>query len=102
MTAIFHDIMHDFVEDYVDDLVIKSRHQEQHLEHLSAVFTRCCKYQLKMNPMKCAFGMSAGRFLGFKVHKGGISADEEKIQAMREMKTPSNVKELQRFLGKLG
>ena len=52
--------------------------------------------------MKCAFGVSAGRFLGFKVHKGGILADEEKIQAMREMKTTSNIKELQRFLGKLG
>ena len=102
MTAIFHDIMHEFVEDYVDDLVVKSKLKEQHLSHLKAVFARCRRYGLKMNPMKCAFGVSASRFLGFKVHKGGISADEEKIKAIRDMKAPANVKELQKFLGKLG
>ena len=82
----------------MDDLVFKSKYREQHLDHLRAIFVRCRKYKLKMNPMKCAFGVSAGRFLGFKVHKGGISADEEKIRAIQEIKTPSNVEELQKFL----
>ena len=82
----------------MDDLVFKSKYREQHLDHLRAIFVRCRKYKLKMNPMKCAFGVSVGRFLGFKVHKGGISADEEKIRAIQEIKTPSNVEELQKFL----
>ena len=63
---------------------------------------RCRRYKLKMNPMKCAFGVSVGRFLRFKVHKDGISADEEKIKAIQEMKAPTNVKEVQKFIRKLG
>ena len=94
--------MHDFVEDYVDDLVFKSNLKKQHLDHLRAIFVRCRKYRLKMNPMKCAFGVSASKFLGFKVHRGGISTDEEKIKVIQEMKAPANVKELPKFLGKLG
>ncbi|XP_025703913.1 uncharacterized protein [Arachis hypogaea] len=102
MTAIFHDIMHDFVEDYVDDLVVKSTSGKQHTKHLRAVFTRCRKYRLKMNPMKYAFGVSSGKFLGFRVHKGGISADEDKIKAIQDMESPKDIKGLQKFIGKLG
>ena len=57
MTVIFHDMMHKETEDYVDDIVVKSKILEQ-------VFERCRKYKLRMNPMKCAFGLSAGKFLG--------------------------------------
>ncbi|KAL1352204.1 hypothetical protein AAHE18_06G150000 [Arachis hypogaea] len=102
MTAIFHDIMHDFVEDYVEDLVVKSTSEKQHTEHLRVVFTRYRKYRLKMNPMKCAFRVSSGKFLGFKVHKGGISADEDKIKVVQDIKPPKDIKKLQKFIGKLG
>ncbi|XP_059658393.1 uncharacterized protein LOC132304673 [Cornus florida] len=63
MTAIFHDMLHRNVEDYMDDLVIKSRRKEEHLADLRRVFERCRKYKLKMNPLKCAFRVEAGRFL---------------------------------------
>ena len=86
--------MHDFMEDYVDDLVVKSNVKEQHLDYLRVAFVRFKKYRLKMSPMKYAFGVFMWRFLGFKVHKGGISTDEEKIKAIQEMKAPKNVKEL--------
>ncbi|KAL5570567.1 hypothetical protein UlMin_027142 [Ulmus minor] len=62
MTAIFHDMVHDIVEDYVDDLVVKSRRAEDHVAHLKRVFDRCRKYKLKMNPKKCAFAVSMGKF----------------------------------------
>lgn len=52
MTAIFHDIIHRIVEVYVDDLVVKSKRQLDHLADLKAVFKRCRKFQLKMNPLK--------------------------------------------------
>ena len=57
MTAMFHDMMHKEIEDYVDDIVVKSKKREDHLETLRKVFDRCRLYKLKMNPLKCAFGV---------------------------------------------
>jgi hypothetical protein len=45
--------------------VVKSKKREDHLETLKKVFNRCRLYKLKMNSLKCAFGVSAGKFLGF-------------------------------------
>jgi hypothetical protein len=43
------------------------------------------KYGLKMNPLKCAFGMLAGKFLGFIIHKHGIEIDPAKIEAIQKI-----------------
>jgi hypothetical protein len=58
-----------FLEIYIDDVVVKSADFEGHLADLQLAFERMRKYGLKMNPLKCAFGVSAGRFLGFVVHE---------------------------------
>jgi len=101
MTAIFHDIMHKEMEDYVDDIVVKSKTKAGHFQILEQVFKRCRKYKLRMNPMKCAFGVSAGKFLGFLVHHRGISVDLAKATAIATMKRPTTVKELKSFLGRV-
>jgi len=54
-----------------------------------------------MNPMKCAFGVSAGKFLGFLVHHRGISVDLAKAIAIATMKRPTTVRELKNFLWKV-
>ena len=54
-----------------------------------------------MNPLKCAFGVSAGKFLGFLVHQHGIDVDPAKTSAIATMKPPTTHKELKSFLGKL-
>ena len=69
MTTIFHDMMHKEIEDYVDDIVIKSKVRENHFYDLGRVFERCRLYKLRMNPLKCAFGVSTRKFLGFLVHQ---------------------------------
>ena len=60
---LFYDIMHEVVECYVDDLVVKTRRRTDHLADLKQVFERLRVHQLKMNLLKCAFGLSSGRFL---------------------------------------
>ncbi|XP_019150530.1 PREDICTED: uncharacterized protein LOC109147323 [Ipomoea nil] len=65
MQTIFDDMLHKMVECYVDDLVVKSKLRTNHLVHLRQIFDRLRKFQLKMNPLKCAFGVAAGKFLGF-------------------------------------
>jgi hypothetical protein len=101
MTTIFHDMMHHKIEDYVDDVVVKSKTREGHLETLRKVLERCRVYKLRMNPLKCAFGVSVGKFLGFLVHKQGNDVDPAKATAIATMKPPTNVKQLKSFLGRL-
>ena len=101
MTAMFHDMMHKEIEDYVDDIVVKSKKREDHLKTLRKVFDKCQLYKLKMNPLKCAFGVSVGKFLGFLVHNRGIDVDPAKASAIATMKAPTFHKELKSFLGKL-
>ena len=55
-------------------------------------------YKLHINPMKCAFRVFAGKFLGFLVHHRGISVDPAKAIAIATMKRPTMVKELKSFL----
>ena len=98
MTAIFHNTMHKEMEDYVNDIVVKSKTRTGHLQVLEQVFQRCKEYKLHMNPMKCAFGVSAGKFLGFLVHYRGISVDSAKATAIATMKRPTTVRELKSFL----
>ena len=66
MTAIFHDMMHRELEDYVDDIVVKSKKRVEQVQILRIVFERCKAFKLRINPLKCAFGVFFGnpRFLG--------------------------------------
>ena len=101
LTAIFHDMMHRELEDYVDDIVVKSKRREDHVQILRKVFERCTTFKLRMNPLKCAFGVSFGKFLGFLVHNKGIDVDSAKAMAIVNMKPLATVKELKSFLGKV-
>ena len=98
MTAIFHDMMHKEMEDYVDEIVVKSKTRTGHFQVLEQVFEKCRKYKLRMNPMKCAFGVSVGKFLKFLVHHRGISVDLAKATTIATMKTLTTMRELKSFL----
>ena len=101
MTAIFHDMMHKEIEDYMGDIVVKTKTRGDHLAILRKVFERCRLYKLRMNPLKCAFGVTAGKFLGFLVLQRGIDVDPNKVQAITTMKPPATLTKLKSFLGKL-
>ena len=101
MTAIFHDMMHQELEDYVDDIVVKSKKRGENFYVLRKVFEKCRAFKLRMNPLKCAFGVPSGKFLGFLVHSRGIDVDPAKATAIATMKPPATMKELKSFLGKV-
>ena len=89
------------VQVYVDDMLVKSQREEDHLEDLKETFNTLRSYNMKLNPGKCAFGVTAGKFLGFMVSQRGIKANPDKIRAIIEMKPPRNVKEVQSLNGKM-
>ena len=80
------------VEVYVDDMLVKSQDEEIHLDDLQETFDTLWQYSMKLNPSKCAFGVSSGKFLGFMVSHRGIEANPDKIRAILDMKPPQNVK----------
>ena len=85
----------------MDNIVVKSRRQEDHVKVLRKVFERCRHFKLRMNPLKCAFGVSVGKFLRFLVHSRGIDVDPTKAMTIATMKPPATIKELKSFLGKV-
>jgi len=82
MPTILDDMLHKKVECYVDDLVVKSKKKANRVQDLRLIFERLRKCQLKMNPLKCAFGVTSGKFLGFIVHNRRIEIDQSKIKAV--------------------
>ena len=89
------------VQVYVDDMLVKSQREEDHLEDLRETFDTLRSYNMKLNPGKCAFEVTTGKFLGFMVSQRGIEANPDKIRAIIEMKPPRNVKEVQSHNGKV-
>lgn len=84
MNLIFHDYVETFMQVYINDIVIKSPLVNGHLDHLRQSFKRMRKYILKMNPLKCAFCVQVGDFLGFVVHKRDIEINQNKTKDIME------------------
>ena len=82
------------MEVYIDDMLVKSTTAELHITHLSEAFQILREYNMKLNPAKCAFGVSVGKFLGFIVNKRGIEANPDKIKVVLDMPPPLNIKEV--------
>jgi hypothetical protein len=101
MNYIYHDLIGKLVEIYIDDVVVKSTLTGGHLEDLRQVFERTRRFRLKMNPKKCAFGVSAGQFLGFLVHEARIEISLKSQEAVRTMVPPTMKRELQQLIGKI-
>ena len=89
------------MEVYIDDMLVKSTTAGLHITHLSEAFQILRNYNMKINPAKCAFGVSAGKFLGFIVIHRGIEANPDKIKAVLDMPSPSGIKEVQRLTGRI-
>ena len=72
---IFRPLMGKTMEVYIDDMLIKSKECPDHTKHLQEIFELLCTYGMKPNPLKCAFRVSSGKFLGFMVTQRGIEAN---------------------------
>ncbi len=81
----FHDQIGRNVEIYFDNMLVKSKEEKSHLDDLGETFKTLHKYQMKLNPSKCAFGVYSRKFLGFMVLQRGIKANLDKIKAILNM-----------------
>ena len=89
------------MEVYIDDMLVKSTTAGLHIAHMSEAFQILREYNMKLNPSKCAFGVSTRKFLGFIVNNRGIEANPDKIKVVLDMSPPSNIKDVQRLTGRI-
>ena len=82
-----------FVMGYLDDIIIFSKTEEEHLQHLEEIFVRLHKFGLKMKHEKCSF---------FKKHIQCLGHLELKLESIRKMPAPRTAKEVKHFLGLIG
>ncbi|XP_016558473.2 uncharacterized protein LOC107858317 [Capsicum annuum] len=101
ITTLFHNMIHKEIEVYVDDVVIKSKKSSDNLDDLQKFFERLRRYDLKLNPAKCTFGVPAGKLLEFIVSRRGIELDPSKIKAIQDLPSSKTKKDVMSFLGKL-
>ena len=82
------------VQVYVDDMLVKSLRENNHLDDLQETFDTLQSYNMKLNPSKCVFGVTARKFLGFMVSQRGIEVNSEKVRTIMELRSPRTVKEV--------
>jgi len=92
-------ILGDFVFGYIDDILIFSPDIDSHFKHLTEVLSRLRKAGLYVKLEKCEFCVPFLDFLGHRISSEGIFMDPKKISSVLEWPTPTNVKEVQSFLG---
>ena len=89
----------DGVSVYIDDILVAGSSLESHLKNLDAVLDKLEKAGLRLNKEKCFFLQPKLEYLGYVIDETGIHPTQEKVRAIQEAPTPTNVKELRSFLG---
>ena len=84
---------------YVDDIVVKTAQACDLIMNLAAMFTNLRRFNIKLNPEKCVFGVPKGKLLGYIVFECGIEANPKKITAISNIGPICNVKGVQRLTG---
>ena len=84
---------------YLDDILIASDSPENHLDHLSQLFTRLQEAGLRINPDKCVFGAESLTFVGHLITASGVSPLPARVDSIRQFPQPSNQKQLRQYLG---
>ena len=91
-----------FAMGYLDDIIIFSKSEEEHLQHLEEIFTPLRKFGLKMKCKKCSFFKKHIQYLGHLVSERGFEPLPEKLESIKNMPAPRTVKEVKQFLVLIG
>ncbi|KAD3067306.1 hypothetical protein E3N88_35186 [Mikania micrantha] len=108
--AVFTDLMNrvcrpyldKFVIVFIDDILIYSRNQQEHAQHLKLILELLAREKLYAKFSKCEFWLREVQFLGHVVNQNGIQVDPSKIQAVKQWETPRTPTKIRQFLGLAG
>ena len=93
---------HDYSSPYIDDVIIYSLSWDDHLQHIDLVLDAIYKHGLTVKASKCVWAAQQVEYLGFTVGNGHLSVPEARVEAIRKLVRPVNIKHLRSFLGTVG
>ena len=96
---VLSDYLDDFVISYIDDILVYSDNIEDHHVHVKKVLERLIENNLYVKLEKCEFDVEETTFLGYVISKDGLKMDNDKVKAVLDWPIPTNVKEVQSFIG---
>jgi hypothetical protein len=99
MNKVFMEYLDKFVVVFIDDILVYSRSEEEHEEHLRLALQKLQENRLYAKLSKCEFWMKQVTFLGHIISKGGISVDPSKVQDVLSWNAPTSVGDIRSFLG---
>jgi hypothetical protein len=102
MNKVFMEYLDKFFVVFIDDILVNSRGEEEHEEHLHLALQKLRENRLYTKLSKCEFWMKQVAFLGHVISKGGISVDPSKVQDVLSWNDPTSVGDIQSFLGLVG
>jgi transposase InsO family protein len=102
MNSVFMDYLDKFVVIYIDDILVYSKTDEEHAEHLRLILTRLREHRLYAKFSKCEFWLDNLVFLGHVISASGVAVVPDKVQTIMDWVTPMSVKDIRSFLGLAG
>jgi hypothetical protein len=99
MNGVFRNYLDKFVIVFLDDILVYSKTEEEHEQHLRMVLQVLREHQLYEKLSKCCFYQRQIHYLGHIISEEGIVVDPEKVQAIQEWPMPRNVREVRYFMG---
>ena len=87
---------------FIDDILVYSKDEEEHKEHLRLVLEKLREHQLYAKFSKCEFWLKEIGFLGHVISAEGIAVDPSRVQSVTEWLAPTSVGEIRSFLGLAG
>jgi hypothetical protein len=102
MNSVFMPELDRFVVVFIDDILVYSRNEEEHADHLQVVLQRLREHHLYAKLSKCDFWLKEIKFLGHTISQDGIVVDPDKVQEVMNWKPPTTVRQIQSFLGLAG
>ena len=102
MNSVFMKELDKFVVVFLDDILVYSKDEAEHAEHLRIVLTRLWEHKLYAKFSKCEFWLQEVAFLGHIITEKGVAVDPSKVEVVLNWKTPANVSEVRSFLGLAG
>jgi hypothetical protein len=99
MNKVFMEYIDKFVVVFIDDILVFSKNEEEHAEHLRLVLQKLREHKLYAKRSKCEFWLKKVSFLSHIVSTGGITVDPSKVDDLLSWKLPTDVSEIHSFLG---